>query len=339
MCDPQAYNIRETLEKIQKKNPFAVGMQLKHQTRASLLLLALVSLWVGMRMFRMPIDANVYIRVNDAPVTGAVPGTASVGVVAAAANPGGSRSVLSAPAPAAAAAVVAAVAPAPAVNCTEEVLYATQYPNSPRSRVNLAALPAINCPRVVQPPPPPPVKCPTLPPPAPAAAPAACPKCPVIAELNIPVTSAPPSFVCPEFKCVDSPPRILPAGVNLPTFNPLNLPTCANAPAIMLRTPPDVPAAASDPTSTNRIVVPAFRKPAVLPPSSAKTEYRCFTSADWAEICEYNLLCTDGDRAVFIDDSKEAGSKVWSHWGVGDDPVGSHTFDVFPRPPPPTQGA
>ena len=56
------------------------------------------------------------------------------------------------------------------------------------------------------------------------------------------------------------------------------------------------------------------------PQGPLETTYRCFQSSDFAEVCVYNTLCTDGDRVVLVDDSKPNGTAVPSHFGVGDHP-------------------
>ena len=80
-------------------------------------------------------------------------------------------------------------------------------------------------------------------------------------------------------------------------------------------------------------------EPQRLPPGNGKkTNFKCYQSSDWAEICVYDLLCTDGQKVVLIDDSQPEGTPIHVDFGVGDDPVGYHVFDVFPRPPPKSKG-
>lgn len=74
--------------------------------------------------------------------------------------------------------------------------------------------------------------------------------------------------------------------------------------------------------------------PSTAGPNPTKTSVQHFVSSDFAEISVYNLLCTDGDKPVFIDDSMKEGKPAWGHWGIGDVAEGYHTFDVYPRPPP-----
>lgn len=273
---------------------------------SSLLLLCLLSLWVVLRTFRMPQpDNTMFIR--TAPPGGFA---LSGGVPPAAAGPAPGLTAAALPS-------LVTVAPA---NCTEEVNAAVQ-----RAKATWAAsLPVAPAPAPDCPPPPAPVKCPVA---------APCPAC------ATGTTASGTPLVCPQVSCVDQVPRLVPAMPGLPAYNPRDLPTCVNAPAMMLRTPPPVPAeGVSDATATERVVLSSLPKRKLLPPTHAKTEYQCYQSADWAEMCQYNLLCTDGDRAVFIDDTQPEGTPVKFHFGMGDDPVGSHTFDVSPRPPPPTQG-
>ena len=55
-------------------------------------------------------------------------------------------------------------------------------------------------------------------------------------------------------------------------------------------------------------------------------------------MCTYDVLCTDGDKVVLIDDRKSPGSRVPVHFGIGDNPAGSHVFDVNPMPAPASKG-
>lgn len=131
-----------------------------------------------------------------------------------------------------------------------------------------------------------------------------------------------------------------------------------NIPSVMKRPAPAVPGdlGVSTPGAVGGVeVVPQpLPPPVVLPPTNARTEFKCFQSSDWAEICVYNLLCMDGNKVVFIDDRKRPNEpvrrrashqlptqdadlltfamcrvvQVPSHYGVGDNPQGSHVFDV-----------
>lgn len=93
--------------------------------------------------------------------------------------------------------------------------------------------------------------------------------------------------------------------------------------------PPPLPVAAAAPSAKK----PAAPEPEPEP-ALTETHAKCYQSSEYAEICVYDLLCFDGDKAVIVSSTQEDWSQVQHHFQVGDVAAGSHTFDVFPRPPP-----
>jgi hypothetical protein len=260
---------------------------------SSLLLLTLLSLWVVLRMFKMPSAEPVYTLRTATPLGGpiltAVPGVGGAGAPLSTAVAAGSIPVGHAP------------PQTHVLNCTEEVEAAVRDATAAARQVQPAACP----------PPAPRPACP----PAPCAAPAPCPSI-VGGSVNLALGKA-PAFPCPEVTCMDQSPRLLPPMSGLPFYNPRDLPTCVNAPPMMKRPAPAVPAGVP-PGVAETIKVGPLPTRTVMPPHTGRTEYQCLQSSDWAEICHYNLLCTDGDRAVFIDDSQPEGTKVGAGcWAAG----------------------
>lgn len=100
--------------------------------------------------------------------------------------------------------------------------------------------------------------------------------------------------------------------------------------------PPPPATSSYNPQSTTS--VSQYTKPLEVHYDASKTSFKCYQSADWAELCVYSNLCFDGDKSIIFDDSQPEGTAVKRHFQVGDNTVGHHTFDVYPRPPKPSEG-
>lgn len=103
-----------------------------------------------------------------------------------------------------------------------------------------------------------------------------------------------------------------------------------------------MPAAVKEPATTGSPRVEwgaAAANPVSTTPADFQTTYKCYRSVDWAEICIYNNLCHDGNMIVFFDNEKgDNKTLIPRHFRIGDNSVGHHTFDVYPRPPPTSKG-